>query len=132
MNKLAISLVLVFSFISGANATNKVPSNPSLEKVCAANKGTKVTGVVVQFGASHGNDNAWPVVHVLLQPQGTTEKSKRIYYFSSSGRIGNPDGYSENLLSIASQSRFFKEKVDVCVSKEDPNEIIGMENYPET
>lgn len=103
-----------------------VASNPNLRDVCKANNGTIVTGYISQAGLSHGKDNAWPALHIKFYDANGNNK----YYFFTEGQNGKEDGLFQALYNLASQSRYLREKVDLCVSADDRNEILGIENYP--
>lgn len=101
-------------------------SNPSLRDVCEANDGRIVTGYISQAGLSHGRDNTWPALHIKFKDTNGANH----YYFFTEGKDGRGDGLLQSFYNLASQSRYLREKVDLCVSADDKNEILGIENYP--
>ena len=112
-------LLLLCSSISFA-------SNSNLHDVCEANTGRIVTGYIYQAGLSHGKDNTWPALHIKFKGANGIDH----YYFFTEGINGRGDGLLQSLYNLASQSRYLREKVDLCISAGDKNEILGIENYP--
>lgn len=119
-------MTTLFLILLSTYSSMSIASNPRLHDVCKANTGTIVTGYISQAGLSHGKDNAWPALHIRFSNVNGSSK----YYFFTEGKAGKDDGLLQSLYNLASQSRYLREKVDLCVSAADPSEILGIENYP--
>lgn len=115
-----------FFILLSTYSSMSVASNPNLHAVCKANNGSIVTGYISQAGLSHGRDNTWPALHIKFHDINGNYK----YYFFTGGKNGKSDGLLQSLYNLTSQARYLREKVDLCVSADDENEILGIENYP--
>lgn len=117
---------IVFLMLLPMCSSISFASNTNLHDVCEANDGEIVTGYISQAGLSHGKDNTWPALHIKFKDINRVEH----YYFFTEGKNGRGDGLLQSFYNLTSQSRYLHEKVDLCVSADDKNEILGIENYP--
>lgn len=120
------TITTLFFILLSTCSSVSIASNPSLRDVCKANNGIIVTGYIAQAGLSHGKDNTWPALHIKFHDTNGVDS----YYFFTEGKNGRGDGLLQSFYNLTSQSRYLREKVDLCISADDKNEILGIENYP--